>query len=314
MSESIRAQDPASRSYRAPPPRQRPLWRTVLWIAGAIVVVAGIIAFSAHAAWRDLGRQRAGGRGDAPACRRRSQPRRGRTGGSTRRPPTVVGVATAALGDIPIQVTALGAVASQANVTVHTRIAGTLMNVYFTGRPDRSPWASFLAQIDVRPYRGRARAGAGPIPARPGGRSTKPGWTWRATAPWLAQDSIAPPDRRRPGGHGQAGRRACGEVLAKAPSAPPSFNLGLLPRHHRPGRRAGRPAPDRPWQLRGPDTAKPMAWSIINQVDPINGASSPCRRTTFPRSRPGWLSPAAACPPPPFDRTGTISAGARPTL
>jgi multidrug efflux system membrane fusion protein len=63
----------------------------------------------------------------------------------------VVGVATAALGDIPIEVTALGAVTPQANVTVHTRIAGNLDAVYFKeGQMVRA--GQLLALVDPRPY------------------------------------------------------------------------------------------------------------------------------------------------------------------
>ena len=63
----------------------------------------------------------------------------------------MVGVATAALGDIPIQITALGSVTPQASVTVRTRIAGTLMGVYFTeGQMVRA--GQLLALVDPRPY------------------------------------------------------------------------------------------------------------------------------------------------------------------
>ncbi len=132
---------------RAPPPRRRPLWRTLLWI-GAVVVVAIIVAFllTPHGGGQGAGGAgagRGGGRGAAGA--------RGGGGGGGRRAPTVVGVATAKLGDIPIEVTALGSVTPQANVTVHTRISGTLMAVYFTeGQTVRQ--GQLLALVDPRPY------------------------------------------------------------------------------------------------------------------------------------------------------------------
>jgi membrane fusion protein, multidrug efflux system len=139
LSESQSGQEPAGRSRRAPPPRSRPLWRTVLWIAAAIVI-AGVIAFllTPHA---QTPAGHAGGRAGAA----------GGFGGSSRRPSTVVGVATATLGDIPIQVTALGAVTSEANVTVQSQISGTLTNVYFQeGQTVRQ--GQLLALVDVRPY------------------------------------------------------------------------------------------------------------------------------------------------------------------
>jgi multidrug efflux system membrane fusion protein len=148
LSESQSGQTPAGQPYRAPPPRKRPAWRTVLWIAVAIVV-AGIIAWlltphgqpaAPGGAAGARGAGRTGGRGGA-----------GGPGGSTRRPPTVVGVATAALGDIPIQVTALGTVTPQANVTVQAQISGTLTNVYFQeGQSVRK--GQLLAEVDERPY------------------------------------------------------------------------------------------------------------------------------------------------------------------
>jgi multidrug efflux system membrane fusion protein len=63
----------------------------------------------------------------------------------------VVGAATAALGEIPIQIDALGSVTPQASVIVHSRIAGTLMGVYFTeGQMVRA--GQLLALVDPRPY------------------------------------------------------------------------------------------------------------------------------------------------------------------
>jgi multidrug efflux system membrane fusion protein len=132
---------------RAPPPRRRPLWRTLLWV-GAVVVVAIIVAvlLTPHG-----GGQGAGGAGAGRGGGRGASGARGGGGGGGRRAPTVVGVATAKLGDIPIEVTALGSVTPQANVTVHTRISGTLMAVYFTeGQTVRQ--GQLLALVDPRPY------------------------------------------------------------------------------------------------------------------------------------------------------------------
>jgi multidrug efflux system membrane fusion protein len=129
----------------APPPRHRPLWRTLAWIAGVIaiaVLVAVLLTPPGDAGGGKTGAGPGGGRGGRGGAA---------GGGSGRRPPTVVGVASAALGDIPIQIDALGTVTPQASVTVHTRIAGTLMGVYFTeGQMVRA--GQLLALVDPRPY------------------------------------------------------------------------------------------------------------------------------------------------------------------
>lgn len=146
MSESQSGPTPAGPSFRAPPPRKRPAWRTALWIVVAILAAAVIAIFlTPHA-------QTSGAQSGARAAGAgRFGGGRGGSGGSTRRPPTVVGVATAALGDIPIQVSALGTVTPQASVTVRTQISGTLMKVYFTeGQTVRA--GQLLAEVDSRPY------------------------------------------------------------------------------------------------------------------------------------------------------------------
>jgi multidrug efflux system membrane fusion protein len=101
---------------RAPPARRRPTWRTLLWIVG-VVLVAILVAYllTPHGGAAGGGHGRGAAAGGAPG----------------RRPPTVVGVATASLGDIPIQITALGSVTPQANVTVRHLDAGLLQ-----GGPD----------------------------------------------------------------------------------------------------------------------------------------------------------------------------------
>jgi multidrug efflux system membrane fusion protein len=65
--------------------------------------------------------------------------------------PTVVGVATAVKGDIPITLGALGTVTPEATVTVQSQIAGTLEKVDFReGQMVRK--GQLLAEVDTRPY------------------------------------------------------------------------------------------------------------------------------------------------------------------
>jgi multidrug efflux system membrane fusion protein len=112
---------------QAPPPRRRPAWRTALWIALAVVValILGLMLTHPKAA------------------------KGGRSGG--RRPPTVIGVATAQLGDIPVTLTELGTVTPIASVTVQSQIAGVLQQVYFKeGQMVKA--GQLLALVDPRPY------------------------------------------------------------------------------------------------------------------------------------------------------------------
>ncbi|HXQ10031.1 MAG TPA: efflux RND transporter periplasmic adaptor subunit, partial [Caulobacteraceae bacterium] len=71
--------------------------------------------------------------------------------GAAGRAPSVVGVATASLGDIPLQLSELGTVTPQATVTVQSQINGTLIAVYFReGQAVRK--GQLLALVDPRPY------------------------------------------------------------------------------------------------------------------------------------------------------------------
>ncbi len=117
--------------YRAPPPRVRPLWRTLMWILVAVLAVLAI-------AWAVTPHGAAAGK-------------RGGGAGGGRRPPTVVGLAVATPGDMPIQLSGLGTVTSRASVVVRTRIAGTLTKVYFReGQMVRE--GDPLVEVDARPY------------------------------------------------------------------------------------------------------------------------------------------------------------------
>ncbi len=66
-------------------------------------------------------------------------------------PPVPVSSATAQLGDMPVYLDALGSVAPYYMVTIHTRVDGELMKVYFReGQFVRA--GDVLAEIDPRPF------------------------------------------------------------------------------------------------------------------------------------------------------------------
>jgi len=65
--------------------------------------------------------------------------------------PMAVNVATAATGDIPIHLSALGTITPLATVTVKTQISGQLQQLAFT-EGQMVEKGQFLAQIDPRPY------------------------------------------------------------------------------------------------------------------------------------------------------------------
>ncbi len=78
----------------------------------------------------------------------RAQQRGGRFGLGA---PMAVNVATAAAGDVPIRLSALGTITPLATVTVKTQISGQLQKLAFT-EGQMVDTGQFLAQIDPRPY------------------------------------------------------------------------------------------------------------------------------------------------------------------
>ena len=130
---------PSANPYRAPAPRRRPAWRNLMWM-GLAVVIVGLVGFllTPH--------------GDAAKGGPPGPPGAGPGGAAGgKRPPTVVGVATAQKGDIAVQLTELGTVTPLANVVVQPRIAGNLVKVAFTeGQMVKA--GQLLAVIDDRPY------------------------------------------------------------------------------------------------------------------------------------------------------------------
>src|SRR5216683_2823265 len=134
LSVPPRERDPESPAWRAPgqsalPPDARSGRRSTLWLLLLLLVVAGL------AAWIIL---RAG---HQPAATGRFQS----TG------PMPVGTAKVDKGDMPIALSALGAVTPLAMVTVKTQISGQLIEIAFK-EGQLVNKGDFLAQIDPRPY------------------------------------------------------------------------------------------------------------------------------------------------------------------
>jgi membrane fusion protein, multidrug efflux system len=114
----------------APRPRRRRTWRTLLAVILVVAVAIGVGLLLSK-------------------CAEGSQPASpfGRGG----RPTVTVGIAQATLGDVPINVTALGTVTPEATVSVVSRVTGELQQVRFTeGQMVRR--GDVLAQIDPAPF------------------------------------------------------------------------------------------------------------------------------------------------------------------
>lgn len=121
-----------------------------------IIAIALVLVVAAALAWflTLQSHKSAGGPGGGPGAG--AQGGGGRPGGGgrssgRRRPSTTVGVATATLGSIPIQLEALGAVTPNATVIVRTQITGTLMQVNFR-EGQMVKQGQILASVDPRPY------------------------------------------------------------------------------------------------------------------------------------------------------------------
>ncbi|MDB5480546.1 MAG: transporter subunit [Caulobacteraceae bacterium] len=120
-------------------------------MAGAIVVVV-LVALAIAVALTYCARSPKPGAAAAGSAGGHGRSGGGAPGGSAGgRPPVTVGVARAALGDIPITVSALGTVTPVATVQVQARVSGMLDRVGFKeGQVVRK--GQVLAQIDPRPF------------------------------------------------------------------------------------------------------------------------------------------------------------------
>jgi multidrug efflux system membrane fusion protein len=123
--------------------KKRPL-KTILGIGTVAVVALGVGWFLTQ----QTKQAPAGGPGGPPGPRGGAP---GRGGGFGGRNAITVGTAPAQIGNIPIQLDALGTVTPPVTATIQSRIAGNLMNVYFTeGQIVKK--GQKLALIDPRPY------------------------------------------------------------------------------------------------------------------------------------------------------------------
>jgi membrane fusion protein, multidrug efflux system len=139
MNEALKPDEVTQRSAPAPveptivetAPRRRRNW--LLWIA-----VVAALAAAAVFAWKKY-------ENAAPSTNRED------SSGRPAQPPQTVRVAPVILGDMPLNIDALGTVTPFETVTIRTQIAGTLQNVGFTeGQTVKA--GDFIAQIDPRPY------------------------------------------------------------------------------------------------------------------------------------------------------------------
>jgi membrane fusion protein, multidrug efflux system len=143
MNEALKPDEVTQRAAPAPgaptiepatvetaPPRRR---NWFLWI----VMIAALAAAAVYA-WKKY-------ESAAPSAKPEA------TSGRPAQPPQTVRVAPVIVGDMPINIDALGTVTPFETVTIRTQIAGTLQNVGFTeGQTVKQ--GDFIAQIDPRPY------------------------------------------------------------------------------------------------------------------------------------------------------------------
>ena len=170
MNETVDPQQVAAPSPATPPAPAAPRRRFGRLVWTVVLVAAALLAWRYWPA-------------SAPAPDAQNQ---SASGG----PPQTVRDAPATTGDMPITIDALGAVTPLATVTVKTQISGRLMEVGFQeGQIVKQ--GDFLAQIDPRPYRGGARAGAGATRQGHGAATIRRRPIWRATRRSSKQDSIA---------------------------------------------------------------------------------------------------------------------------
>lgn len=112
-------------------------WLKWLLVLLVLLIAAGVI-------WRVAGGKRGGAPGDLPPGGHRGAAQKGG-------PATLVHSGVATTADVPVYLNALGTVIPNASVTVTSRVAGQLQQVFFTEGQKVSA-GQLLAQIDPRSY------------------------------------------------------------------------------------------------------------------------------------------------------------------
>ncbi|MEB5973096.1 MdtA/MuxA family multidrug efflux RND transporter periplasmic adaptor subunit [Pantoea dispersa] len=115
-------------------------WLKWLLVLLVLLIAAGVI-------WRVAGGKRGGAPGDLPPGALRGGAGAAQKGG----PATLVHSGVATTADVPVYLNALGTVIPNASVTVTSRVAGQLQQVFFTEGQKVSA-GQLLAQIDPRSY------------------------------------------------------------------------------------------------------------------------------------------------------------------
>ncbi len=119
------------------------------WLLSTILVLLGI-AVVAFGAWKLTQRAKAGADAEAAGPGGGGGSRGGGPGGG-RKPPSVVGIATVTLGEVPVVRTALGTVTPLATVTVRPQVSGQLASINFV-EGQRVTQGELLARIDPRQF------------------------------------------------------------------------------------------------------------------------------------------------------------------
>lgn len=124
---------------------QRSPWRIAVGLAVVLAVAIGLALLLTYCA-------KALPPGAGTSGPGRGHGRGGGGASGSGRPTITVGIATVALGDIPVEISALGTVTPVATVQVQARVSGALDRIAFTeGQLVRK--GELLAQIDPRPFR-----------------------------------------------------------------------------------------------------------------------------------------------------------------
>ncbi len=126
-------------------------WRIAIGIVVVILVAIGLAAVLTYCAKAPGPGGPGGGPPGAPGRGGPGGPGGGFPGGAGGRPSITVGVMKAALGDVPITVSALGTVTPVATVQIQARVSGMLARVGFKeGQHVRK--GQLLVQVDPRPF------------------------------------------------------------------------------------------------------------------------------------------------------------------